>query len=142
GRAGRIRRAAAAAALGALSACGANQPSPLHIAIAGPLQQASGRSMRLAAQMAVEEINRAGGIDGRPLALVERDDAASRERAVEVAMELRDDPRVVAVVGHITSAATLAAAGTYNDETNGLVAISPASSSPQVSDAGPWTFRV
>ncbi|MDQ3387925.1 MAG: ABC transporter substrate-binding protein, partial [Gemmatimonadota bacterium] len=41
------------------------------------------------------------------------------------------------------SPATLAAAAIYNsEEEGGLVAISPASSSPLVSEAGPWTFRV
>src|SRR5690606_20385342 len=67
---------------------------------------------------------------------------ANPERAIEVAMELRDNPSVVAVVGHVNSNATLAAADFYNDDERGLIAISPASSSPLITDAGPWIFRV
>ena len=62
--------------------------------------------------------------------------------AAGFATELRDDPSIVAVVGHINSGATLAAAKIYNDDENGIVAVSPASSSPLISDAGPWIFRV
>ncbi|HEX7048665.1 MAG TPA: ABC transporter substrate-binding protein [Longimicrobiales bacterium] len=130
-----------AAALIGLGACAAD-PQPIYLGIAGPVSQPTGRSLRLAAEMAVAEINEAGGIDGRRLALVIKDDEARPDRAIEVATELRNDPRILAVIGHINSAATLAAAEIYNAEENGVVEISPASSSPRVTDAGPWTFRV
>lgn len=126
-----------------LTGCGGTADErPIHLGIAGPMELASGRSMRQAAQMAADEINGDGGIDGRPLALVLRDDEADPTRAIEVAEELREDARIAAVVGHINSSATLAAAEVYNDETNGVIEISPASSSPRVSAAGSWTFRV
>lgn len=133
---------AGALALAALSGCAASDAEPIFIGVAGPINQANGRSMRLAAEMAVEEINRAGGIDGRPLRLVLKDDQARSDHAIQVAGELRDDPSVVAVIGHINSSATLAAAEVYNHPTNGVLQISPASSSPLVSEAGEWTFRV
>lgn len=140
-----VRTASAVlAATAFLAACGGGTgPSEtIRIGLAGPLSLPNGRSMRLAADMAVDEVNQAGGIDGRLIELVPKDDQASTEQAIRVAAELRDDPTVVAVVGHINSAATLAAAGVYNDSLNGVLEISPASSSPRVTDAGPWTFRV
>ncbi len=138
-----LRRAAAPVALAALAACGAGgADAPIHIGLAGPISQASGRSMQLGAEMAIEEINRAGGIHGRPLALVVKDDEANDEKAIAVATELRDDPRIVAVVGHMNSFATRAAARIYNDDDRGVVELSPVSSSPDISEAGPWTFRV
>ncbi|MFO7260814.1 MAG: ABC transporter substrate-binding protein [bacterium] len=137
----RIPALALAPALAGIIGCGADA-SPIRIAIAGPVGQVTGHSMRLAAELAVDEINRAGGVRGRLIELVVRDDEASPERAIEIAAELRDDPSIVAVVGHINSAATLAAAKIYNDDERGVVAISPASSSPLLTDAGPWIFRV
>lgn len=119
----------------------------VRIGIAGPLSQANGESMRLAAQMAVDELNGAGILDGRKLELVQRDDGGNKERAIDVAGYLRDSTEVVAVIGHVNSPATLAAAKIYNEEAGGhanppVVQISPASSSPLVSGAGDWTFRV
>ncbi|HEY8483128.1 MAG TPA: ABC transporter substrate-binding protein [Longimicrobiales bacterium] len=124
------------------SGCSASDAEPIYLGLAGPLEKPNGRSFRLAAEMAVEEINRAGGIRGRPLALVVKDDEANSNRAIDVATELRDNPGVVAVIGHVNSAQTLAAAKIYNDERNGVVAITPASTSPLIAAAGPWTFRV
>jgi len=121
-----------------LAACEGDDP--IHIGLAGPVSRPAGRSMNLAAQMAVEEINAAGGVRGRPLALTIADDEENPERAIEGAMKLSDDRTVVAVVGHLNSAATLAAAEVYNEA--GLVAVSPASSSPRITEAGDWTFRV
>ena len=132
----------AAAAAAMLAGGGAADQEAIYIGVAGPVNHENGRSMQRAAEMAVDEINRAGGINGRRLALVVKDDQARPERAIEVAVELRDDPRIVAVVGHVNSAATLAAATVYNHGQRPVLQISPASSSPLVSDAGRWTFRV
>ncbi len=98
--------------------------------------------MRLAAELAVAEINRAGGVRGRPLTLVVQDDSGQPEVAVAVARTLDADPRVVAVIGHLTSAATLVAAPIYGGGRRPLVVISPSASAPSLSDAGPYVFRV
>jgi branched-chain amino acid transport system substrate-binding protein len=98
--------------------------------------------MRLAAQLAAREINAGGGIRGRPLELVFADDSASDSIAARVARRLRDDPRVVAVVGHLTSVATLAALPIYTAGDRPLVLISPSASSPELSGASPFFFRV
>src|SRR3989338_9540427 len=57
-------------------------------------------------------------------------------------LSLRRDPRVVAVIGHLTSAPTIAAAGIYNSGSNPVVELSPSASSPDLSGIGPYTFRV
>jgi branched-chain amino acid transport system substrate-binding protein len=125
-----------------LAACADTSREPIRIGVAGPVGQANGRSMKLAAEMAAAEINASGGIGGRRLELVVRDDEASPQKAIGVASYLRDSTDVVAVVGHVNSPATLAAATIYNDEASGVPQISPASSSPLVTQSGPWTFRV
>ncbi|HKJ93079.1 MAG TPA: ABC transporter substrate-binding protein [Longimicrobiales bacterium] len=137
------RPAGAVLALAAAGLTACAQPgNTVEIALAGPVSTPAYVSMQHAANMAVAEINAAGGVGGRTLELVVRDDSTRPERAIAIATELVADPRVVAVVGHLNSAATLAAAPIYNDPARGLVNVSPASSSPLVTDAGPWTFRV
>jgi branched-chain amino acid transport system substrate-binding protein len=94
--------------------------------------------MRRAAELAVAEINASGGVGGRPIELVLRDDYGEPDSAVNAA-EALVDAGVVAVVGHVYSGATLAAAPVYNAAR--IVQISPSSSSPQISNAGAYTFR-
>jgi branched-chain amino acid transport system substrate-binding protein len=130
-----------------LAGCG-KRGGEVVIGIAGPLNKANGRSMKLAAQMAADEINAAGGIDGRRVRLEFGDDDADPGKAIEVARHLRENPAVVAVVGHVNSAASIKAATIYNAENNDsvggapVVQISPASSSPALTGAGEWTFRI
>ena len=116
------------------------------IGVAGPITKANGRSMKLAAEMAAAEINAAGRVRGRPIRLEFGDDEGDASKAIEVARALRGNPEVVAVVGHVNSAASLKAAGIYNaaagSEGDPVAQISPASSSPQLTQAGEWTFRV
>jgi branched-chain amino acid transport system substrate-binding protein len=97
--------------------------------------------MKHAAELAVEEINARGGINGRPIELVQRDDYADPDSAVFVATDLYD-AGVSVVIGHLFSGMTLAAAPVYNGGPDPLVAISPSSSSPDVSTAGDYTFRI
>jgi branched-chain amino acid transport system substrate-binding protein len=129
----------AAAACGERAGGGSGQ---ILIGLAGPLELTYGQSMQRAAEMAAEEINAAGGAGGRQIQLVIRDDAADGERAIVIANEFVANPDIVAVIGHITSGATLAAAGIYNAAENPLLELSPTASSPLISDAGEWTFRV
>ncbi len=112
------------------------------IGLAGPFTGEQGTSMRRAAELAVREINGRGGIDGRLLELVIVDDSADADRALRVARQLYDNSRVVAVIGHLTSATTLAAAPIYGGGNDPVVEISPSASSPLISTAGPYTFRV
>ena len=71
--------------------------------------------MQLAAELAADEINASGGVGGRRLELVLRDDYADPDSAVFVAGELYD-AGVSAVIGHLFSDATLAAETSGADE--------------------------
>ena len=135
-----LRQACAALVLALGAGCGHNT-GPILIGIAGPFGEARGRSMLLAARLAVAEVNQAGGVRGRQLALVEADDSASSARAIAVAQRLYDTS-VVAVIGHLTSGATIAAVDIYNGGRTPVVAISPSASNPDLSGAGPYFFRV
>lgn len=66
------------------------------------------------ARLAVREINAAGGIGGRRVALVALDDRGDPELARQAAASLVIDPAVVAVAGHYLPGTTDAAAGDYD----------------------------
>ena len=124
-----------------LLGCHRDGGGPVRIGVAGSFSDPIGIPMQLAAELAAEEINAGGGIAGRPLELVVRDDYADPDSAVFIAGDLYDSD-VSAVVGHLFSGTTLAAAPVYNGGDNPVAAISPSSSSPEVSSAGDHTFRV
>jgi branched-chain amino acid transport system substrate-binding protein len=134
------RSTAVLAVLLGLTACGSGRGT-IKIGLAGPFTDPVGAPMKLAAEMAVDEINAAGGIGGRKLALVERDDYGDPDSAVAAAMAL-EAAGVVAVVGDVFSGTTLAAAPVYNGARRPVVQLSPSSSSPEVTYAGPYTFRI
>ena len=73
---------------------------PIRIGLAGSLSDPVGIPMKRAAELAVEEINAKGGVQGRPLELIERDDYADPDSAVFVASDLYD-AGVSAVIGHV-----------------------------------------
>ena len=95
----------------ALTAFAAAAADPIKIGVDGPFTGGSssmGVSMRDGVRLAVDEINKAGGVLGRPIALVERDDEAKNERGVQIAQELINKEKVVAVVGYINTGVALA----------------------------------
>lgn len=98
--------------------------------------------MRRAAEMAVSEINARGGVHGRQLQLRLRDDSANEDAALRVARALRDDPAVMAVIGHLNSGPTKVAARVYGAGEDPVVVISPSASSPDLAGISPWFFRV
>ncbi len=135
------RRTTVGCLVAILSACGATESGPVRIGVAGSFSDPIGLPMKLAAELATGEINAAGGINGRPIELVAQDDYADPDSAVFIANDLYE-AGVTAVVGHLFSGPTLAAAPVYNGGPDPVVAISPSSSSPEVSTAGDYTFRV
>ena len=140
--ASRGRRLLTACSLLLLTAC-ARDGGPIVIGIAGPMTQTLGASMQRAARLAVEQINARGGVrGGRLLQLRIMDDSGGEDGAVHVAQALYDDPRVVAVAGHISSGPTLAAARVYSAGTHPVPMVSPTASSPDLSGLSPYVFRV
>ena len=98
--------------------------------------------MQRGAQLAVDQINARGGVRGQSLKLRLADDSASEDAAVRVAQTFYDNPAVVAVVGHLTSDASIAAAQVYGGGTHPVAMISPAASSPDLSGISPYVFRI
>lgn len=89
---------------------------PIKIGVSGPFTGGSapmGVSMRDGVRLAAAEINAKGGVLGRKLELVERDDEAKNERGVQVAQELINKEHVVATVGYINTGVALASQRFY-----------------------------
>lgn len=91
-------------------------------------------------QMAVDECNEAGGIDGKEVVIDAQDDQAEPNQAASVANMMSADENIVAIIGSLKSSCTLAAAPIYEEA--GVVALSPDSSSPEVTNAGEYIFRI
>jgi len=103
----KIALAATLAASGTLALAA----DPIKIGVAGPFTGGSssmGVSMRDGVRLAAEEINKAGGLLGRQIVLVERDDEAKNERGVQIAQELINKEKVTATVGYINTGVALA----------------------------------
>ena len=95
----------------ACTAASAFAADPIKIGVDGPFTGGSssmGVSMRDGVRMATDEINKAGGVLGRQIVLVERDDEAKNERGVQIAQELISKEKVVATVGYINTGVGLA----------------------------------
>ena len=114
-----------------------------HIGMAGPLTgeyAAFGTQMKEGAEQAVADINKAGGVLGKPLVLDVGDDACDPKQAVSVANQFAAKG-VKLVAGHFCSGSSIPASKVYAEE--GILQISPASTNPDYTDKGDWnTMRV
>ena len=112
-------RAAACVAAACLALAGpSGAAEPIKIGVSGPFTGGSspmGVSMRDGVKLAASEINAAGGVLGRQIQLVERDDEAKNERGVQVAQELINKEHVVADLGFINTGVALAAQRFYEE---------------------------
>jgi branched-chain amino acid transport system substrate-binding protein len=98
-----------------------------------------GKSALNGAELAVEQVNAAGGINGDPLELVVYDDQASPKESVPIAQKLIEKDGVVAAVSGSYSGATRAAAGIFQE--SGVPYISAFAIHPDITRAGNYVFR-
>ena len=87
-----------------------------------------------------EKINNNGGIQGKNINMIFEDSNALPEKAVAAVQKLNNIDKVAAIIGDIASSPTLAIAPIVNK--NKIVLVSPAASSPDISNAGPYVYRV
>jgi branched-chain amino acid transport system substrate-binding protein len=103
-------------------------------------QATFGQSAHNGLKLAVEEINKKGGVLGKKLVLLTEDDQSKSEEAATVVQKLINRDKVVAIIGEVASSNTLAAAPICQHERVPLV--SPASTNPKVTQTGDYIFRV
>jgi branched-chain amino acid transport system substrate-binding protein len=90
-------------------------------------------------QLAVEEINRAGGINGRPLVLIIEDEKCNARDSITAYTKLTKVDKVRIILGTSCSGAMLGAAPLA--EKDGVVMFSGLATNPAVADAGDYIFR-
>lgn len=99
-----------------------------------------GQASHNGTQMAVEEINAAGGVLGKPLLLITEDDQSKAGEAATVVRKLISREKVVAVLGEVASSRSLEAAPIAQQAK--IPMITPASTNPRVTEIGDYIFRI
>ncbi len=100
---------------------------------------ADGNSARVGAELAVEQVNSAGGIGGKQIELVVYDDQASPKESAPLAVKLITQDNVAAGISGSYSGATRAAATIYQE--NNVPYISAYAVHPDITRAGDYVFR-
>jgi branched-chain amino acid transport system substrate-binding protein len=112
----------------------------VRIGVGGPMSGPSGAfgaQIKQGAEQAAEDINAGGGILGQKIALVIGDDRADPTEGISVANKFAGEG-VSFVVGHFNSAITIPTSAVYQE--NGILAISPASTNPRVTERNLWNM--
>ncbi|SFD48629.1 ABC transporter substrate-binding protein [Clostridium uliginosum] len=130
-----------------LAGCGANggkaDNSVIKIGAIGPLSGAAstyGISAKEGATLLETEINDAGGINGKQIKFIFEDDQAEPNSALQAFNKLVDDEKVCAILGPVTSGATLAVAP--NSTSKSIPMITPTATEPTVTKVGgEYMFR-
>ena len=116
--------------------------SPIRIGFSGCLtgfSSGTGVNGRYGAELAVDDINAAGGIRGRPIELLVRDDRNDADAAHPADQQLHD-AGVLAIVGHMTSDMGATTIPWANEER--VLMMSPTMSDPTLTGKDDWFFRV
>ena len=99
---------------------------------------AYGTSEQKGAQLAVDEINAAGGIDGKQIEVVDKDNKSETAEAASVTTNLVTQSKVSAIVGPATSGATAAAVA--NATKAGVPLISPSATQDGLTKGQDYLF--
>ena len=107
-------------------------------ALTGPAET-YGNPILEAKLLAVEEINAAGGVNGRPLAIIPEDSKCAAQDAITAYNKLTDVDGVRIILGTTCSGAMLGAAPLA--EAEGVIMLSASATSPDIATAGDYIFR-
>lgn len=116
--------------------------SPIKVGVYGDTTGATssfGQSTQNGIQLAFEEINAAGGINGKKLEMVFEDDQGIPEKAKTAMYKLINQAKVVAVLGDVASSNSIAAAP-FAQEAK-IAMITPSSTHPRVTEVGDYISR-
>jgi branched-chain amino acid transport system substrate-binding protein len=90
-------------------------------------------------ELAIEEINAAGGINGKRVAIISEDDTGNPEITVNAYRKLTAQDKVNVIIGSLTSGCTIAI--TSLAQAQKVVLVAPAATAEAVTDAGDFIFR-
>lgn len=103
-------------------------------------EAAFGQSSHKGTALAVEEINKSGGLLGKQIELVTEDNQSKAGESATIAKKFISRDKVVAVLGEVASGRSLEAAPIC--QAAGIPMVSPSSTNPKVTDVGDYIFRV
>lgn len=113
------------------------------IGVMGPLTGTNaeyGKGFQIATQMAADEINAKGGINGKEIKLVVKDSKGDAKESTDLARQFGDDKNVMAIIGDFSSTSCMAAAPIV--DAAGIVLMSPTASNPSYADMSKWAYSV
>jgi len=99
-----------------------------------------GQSTDKGIRLAMDEINRQGGVLGKKIVVITEDDAGKTEEAAAAVQKLITRDRVVAILGEVASSRSIV--GGNICEARGIPMISPSSTNPKVTQGKKWVFRI
>ncbi|HEY0658827.1 MAG TPA: ABC transporter substrate-binding protein, partial [Pyrinomonadaceae bacterium] len=99
-----------------------------------------GQSTKNGIQLAVDEINAAGGVNGKQIQLIIEDDQGQPQQATTVVQKLINQDKVQAILGEVASTNSLAAAPVAQGAR--IPMITPSSTNPKVTEVGDYISRV
>lgn len=118
-------------------------PEYYKIAVTGPMtgnNAENGKNFDVAVDIAIEEINAAGGINGVPLKKETYDSKADPKESVDIARRLVEDNKTLAVIGDFSSSSCMAAAPVF--EEGKLVQLSPSATHTDYAGMGDYQFGI
>ena len=143
---GVITIAAAALTLGAFTGCDKGGGTGGSEIIVGEFASLTGKeatfgtSSHEGTQLAIEELNAAGGVLGKKFKLITEDNQSKAGESATVVNKLISKDGAVAILGEVASSRSLEAAPIC--QSNGVPMISPSSTNPKVTETGSFIFRV
>ena len=99
-----------------------------------------GKGFKIAAQMAADEINAKGGVNGYKIDLVVKDSKGDAKESADLARQFADSKSIMGIVGDFSSSCCMANAPIV-DEAH-LVQISPTASNPTYASMSPYCFSI
>lgn len=118
------------------------EPEEINIGVVAPLTgpiAVYGENVRDGVLLAVDEINKNGGVNGLPIKIILEDEGAGPQAAVNAVRKLISVDKVQSIIGPSTSAGLLASAPIAEKEH--IILFSPSSTADNVRDAGDYIFR-
>lgn len=128
-----------------LAGCGGQQANENEIKIGSVLELTGGtatfgQSALNGVKLAFEEINAAGGVNGKQLVLVSEDNKSEPAESANAVKKLIEQDQVTALIGFTASSNGLA--GAPIAQASQVPLVSPATTNPKVTEVGDYIFRV
>ncbi len=127
----------------ALIASAVGEESPIKVGEMNPITGAIGQygvSCHQGIKLAVDEANRNGGVLQRNIDLITEDNQSQPGQTATIARKLITQDKVRAIIGDLTSSATLEAAPIAQDAKIPLV--TPTATNPKITEVGDYIFRI